>query len=246
MSTLSPEVQSLIAKYKTARSGRISDAQRRLAEACEAMASELKQRQTEDHARHHLAALVENAEVAIISKNLEGMIKSWNPAAQRLFGYRPEEILHRSMLHLMPEGSEGEEMTILSKLKRGERIQNYETVRRHKNGELIPVSLSIAPVRDDAGQIIGASHIARDTKARREREAQAALIKQLQGSLAEVKALRGIIPICAHCKNIRDDVGHWHGVEHYLNRHSAARFSHGVCPTCLDKHYGEMENSQMI
>ncbi len=246
MSTLSPEVQSLIAKYKASRSGRISDSQRRLAEACETMAAELKQRQAEDHARYHFAALVEQAEVAIVRTSLEGMIKSWNPGAQRLFGYRPEEILQRSMLQLMPEGSEGEQMTLQAKICRGERIQNYDTVRRHKNGELVPVSLTIAPVRDDAGQIIGASLIARDTKVRREKEAQAALIEQLQSALAEVKALRGFIPICAHCKKIRDDGGHWHGVEHYLNRHSSARFSHGVCPTCIDKHYGQMESSQLI
>lgn len=246
MSAISPEIETIIAKYKATRNGRMSDAQRRLAEACEAMAEELKRREAEDQARYHLAAIMENAEVAIISQSLEGIIKTWNPGAQRLFGYRPEGVLQRSMLLLYPEESQGEEVTIQSKIQRGERIQNYETVRRHKNGELLPVSLTISPVRNDAGQIIGASHIVRDMTARRERDAQAALIGQLQSALAEVKALRGFIPICAHCKNIRDDGGHWHGLEYYLGRHSSVRFSHGVCPTCLDKHYGQMESSQLI
>jgi PAS domain S-box-containing protein len=246
VTAISPDIQTLITKYTASRSGRVSAAQRRLAEACEAMAAELKQREAEDFARYHLAAVTEHAEVAIISKSLEGIIKSWNPGAQRLFGYRKEEMLQRSILQLYPEGSENEEITIQGKLKRGEHIQNYETVRRHKNGDLIPVLLTISPVRNDSGQIIGASHIARDMAARRQRDAQAALIEQLQSALAEMKALRGFIPICAHCKNIRDERGHWHGLEYYLGRHSSARFSHGVCPTCLDKHYGQIESSQLI
>lgn len=239
------ELESLIEKTHST-SPRTTDAQRRLAEMCRRMAAELAQRHMENDARHHLASIVENADLAIISKSLDGVIQSWNPGAERLFGYTSSEVLQRSITLLLPEGAEREEITIQGKLRRGERVRNYDTLRRHKDSRLIPVSLTISPVRDEAGRILGATQIARDMAGQREREAQAALIEQLKSALAEVKALRGFIPICAHCKKIRDDAGYWQGLEQYLGRHSTARFSHGVCPGCMDKHYGEMMNSQLI
>lgn len=109
-----------------------------------------------------LSAIIDSTEDAIISKSLNGIITSWNPAAQRIFGYRPEEIVGQSVLKLIPEDRQDEETLILSRLRRGERVQYFHTKRLNKSGALIDVSLSISPVKDKNGAIIGVSKIARD------------------------------------------------------------------------------------
>ncbi len=189
--------------------------------------------------RFHLAAIVDSAEDAIISKNLDGIVQSWNPGAERIFGYTAREMIGQPILALVPPGRETEESGILIRLKAGERICGHATQRRRKDGSLVEVSLTISPVRDIQGQIVGASKIARDITA--EREAQAAqqrLIEQLRTALAEIKDLRSLLPICMYCKKIRDDHGFWRQLESYLSRHSNFDFSHGICPECLRQQYG--------
>jgi PAS domain S-box-containing protein len=117
-----------------------------------------------------LAAIVASSEDAIISKDLTGRIMSWNDAAARLFGYSAEEILGSSILKLIPEELHAEEPTILSRIRAGERIEHFETVRVKKNGERLDVSLSISPVRDETGTIVGASKILRDISHRKQLE----------------------------------------------------------------------------
>jgi PAS domain S-box-containing protein len=112
--------------------------------------------------RSHLAALVDCSEDPIISKRLDGTILSWNPAATRVFGYQPEEIIGRSILTLIPPELQHEEEHILQKLRAGERIEHFETVRMRKNGERFPISVTISPIRDESGNIVAASKIARD------------------------------------------------------------------------------------
>jgi PAS domain S-box-containing protein len=109
-----------------------------------------------------LAAIVESSDDAIISKNLEGIITSWNQGAQRIFGYSSEEAIGRSITMLIPEDRRDEEPRILSRIRRGERIDHYETLRRRKDGELLDISLTVSPIKDDEGNVIGASKIARD------------------------------------------------------------------------------------
>jgi PAS domain S-box-containing protein len=110
----------------------------------------------------YLAAIVESSDDAIISKNLNGVIQSFNAGAERLFGYAAAEIVGHSVTLLIPPERVAEEDEILSRLRRGERIEHFETVRVTKNGERLDVSLTISPVRDRRGRIIGASKIARD------------------------------------------------------------------------------------
>src|SRR5688572_27263926 len=105
----------------------------------------------------HLAAIVTSADDAILSKTLEGVITSWNPGAERMFGYSPEEMIGQPILRLIPPERQTEEVEILSRLRAGKRIQHYETVRQKKDGTLIDVSLTISPIRDQSGDIIGAS-----------------------------------------------------------------------------------------
>jgi PAS domain S-box-containing protein len=109
-----------------------------------------------------LAAIVTSSDDAIISKNLEGMITSWNAAATRMFGYAEEEIVGRSILTLIPPELQMEEVRIQNALARGEPVDHFETVRLRKNGEQVHVSISVSPIRDRAGRVIGASKIARD------------------------------------------------------------------------------------
>jgi PAS domain S-box-containing protein len=144
--------------------------------------------------RAWLSAIVESSEDAIIGKDTAGLIRSWNPAAERLFGYRAEEIVGRPIAALAPEDRLDELPGILARIERGERVEHFETVRRRKNGSLVPVSLTISPVRDGHGRIVGASKIARDvTEQRQARERQALLVAELnhrvKNTLATVQSI---------------------------------------------------------
>ena len=129
--------------------------------------SEETQRILDEAARSRLAAIVESSDDAIISKTLDGIIRSWNAGAQRIFGYTADEAIGKSILMLLPEDRKSEEAGILARLRRGERIQHYESVRVTKHGNLIDVSLTISPVKDESGRIIGASKVARDITEKR-------------------------------------------------------------------------------
>jgi PAS domain S-box-containing protein len=123
-----------------------------------------------DHPRFFLAAIVESSDDAIISKNLQGIVTSWNEAARRMFGYTAEEMIGQSILRLIPEELRHEEDMILTKLKSGERIDHYETIRIRKSGERFEISVTISPIRDSKGHIIGASKTARDISERKKIE----------------------------------------------------------------------------
>jgi PAS domain S-box-containing protein len=123
-----------------------------------------------DDSRFRLAAIVDSADDAIISKNLNGVITSWNDGARRMFGYVADEIVGQSLLRLIPKELQYEEAEILRKLRAGERIEHYETVRVNKSGERVEVSVTISPVRDASGEVIGASKIARNISDRKRME----------------------------------------------------------------------------
>ena len=127
-----------------------------------------------DEMRARLAAIVESSDDAIISKTLEGIITSWNPAAERTFGYSAAETIGSSMLMLFPADRLDEESKFLTRLKSGERIEHFETVRIRKDGRRIDVSVTLSPIRDGWGKVIGASKVARDITDRKRTEAAAA------------------------------------------------------------------------
>ncbi len=122
---------------------------------------EVELRESEQRLRW-LAAIVESSDEAIVSKNLDGVITSWNKGAERVFGYTAEEAIGRPITIVIPQDRHDEERMILTRIRRGERIDNFETVRRRKHGELITVSLTVSPVKNAEGKILGASKIARD------------------------------------------------------------------------------------
>lgn len=123
-----------------------------------------------ENARAHLAAIVESSDDAIVSKTLEGIVRSWNSAAERLFGYTAEEAVGQPITLIIPAERVQEERAILEKLRRGERIEHFETVRVAKSGRRIDVALTISPIRNAAGVIVGASKIARDISERKASE----------------------------------------------------------------------------
>ena len=118
-----------------------------------------------------LAAIVDSSDDAIVSKNLEGFIKSWNKAAERIFGYTAEEAIGKHITLIIPQDRQEEETEILRRIRSGERVDHFETVRRRKDGTLLNVSLTISPVKDDSGRIVGASKVARDITERKRAEA---------------------------------------------------------------------------
>ncbi|MCA1576419.1 MAG: PAS domain S-box protein, partial [Acidobacteria bacterium] len=126
--------------------------------------------QSSELAPYWLSTIIDSADDAIITKTLEGIITSWNKGAERIFGYTAEEAIGKPVLMLIPEDLPDEEPTILARLRRGERIDHYETVRVRKDGSFVDISLTVSPIRGPDGQIIGASKIARDISERKRAE----------------------------------------------------------------------------
>jgi PAS domain S-box-containing protein len=302
-----------------------------------------------------MTAIIQASDDAIIGKTLDGTIVSWNKGAEKLYGYNAEEILGQSISALAPPGKPDELPAIMKQLRRGQRIESYETTRVHKDGHLIDVSVNISPVKDKAGKVVGASAIARDITKRKRAEAALRLseerfrialkgapvvvftqdlqlrytwinspvlawnrqdyigktdaeivsdedaarltaikqevlrtgvgsrtevsvsfegvmhyfdliaeplrdaggtllglicsatditssknlIAKLKEALDQVRLLSGLLPICASCKRIKDEREVWQPLEAYIQAHSEAKFSHGVCPDCLRKLYPE-------
>jgi PAS domain S-box-containing protein len=118
--------------------------------------------QSPELASYWLRALIESADDAIISKTLDGIITSWNPGAERIFGYRAKEIIGKPITILFPPDHLNEEPEILARIRAGERVDHYETVRVRKDGRLVDISLTISPIKNADGRIVGASKIARD------------------------------------------------------------------------------------
>ncbi len=141
------------------------------------MVSDITDRRESDRARAYMAAIVESSEDAIISKTLDGVITSWNPAAERLYGYLASEVIGRSITVIVPPELHREELDLLARVRAGMRVEHFETIRVAKDARRIPVSLTVSPVRDADGRIIGISKIARD-------------LTELQRSNRELQALR--------------------------------------------------------
>ena len=158
--------------------------------------SDITDRKRREKATILLAAIVDSSDDAIVSKDLNGTITSWNKSAERLFGYTAEEAIGQPILLLIPPERHDEEYAILERLRRGEHIRHFETVRRRKDGSLLEVSLTISPLRNAAGRVIGASKIARDITGAKAAERAALLLGAIVDSSDDAiisKDLNGII-----------------------------------------------------
>jgi PAS domain S-box-containing protein len=145
-----------------------------------------EQRRAQEDQRR-LAAIVEYSDDAIVRKDLDGIITNWNHGAERLFGYSAGEVIGKSIMLLIPEDRQGEEELILNSIRRGQPVGHYETVRRRKDGSTVPISLTVSPIKDADGQVIGASKIARDITRRKQAEER---LRQAKAELEDRVRLR--------------------------------------------------------
>ena len=150
-------------------------------------------------AQQHLAAIVESSDDAIITTDLRGTITSWNNGAERLYGYCWQEVVGKPVEVLIPKDRINEEPFILARIRAGERVSHYETLRRRKDGTLVHVSLGVSPLRDENGKIVGASKIARDVSEKnRAEEQQRLLLREMQHRVKNVFSLaNSLIRLCA-------------------------------------------------
>jgi PAS domain S-box-containing protein len=155
---------------------------------------DLSDREQFERATHRLVALIEFSDDAIIAKDLQGNITAWNAGAGRLFGYTAEEAVGKPITIIIPADRQGEEPAILARIRAGEHIDHYETVRQRKDGSLVDVSLTVSPVKDHRGRVIGASKIARDiSEGKRAQERQLTLLREMSHRVKNLFALSSAV-----------------------------------------------------
>jgi PAS domain S-box-containing protein len=186
----------------------------------------------------YLAAIVDSSGEAIIGQNLNGVITTWNTGAGQLYGYTEAEVLGQSITMLASPTSQSSLLEIFEQLRAGNAVEHIEMAHVCKDGTPLDVSLTISPVKSAEGRVMGAAAIVYDiTERKKIADERAKMIEELNETLSKVKALSGLLPICASCKNIRDDHGYWQKLETFVREHSNAEFSHSICPECMEKLY---------
>jgi len=160
---------------------------------------DITERKRAETAAMRLAAVVQSSHDAVAAKNLNGIITDWNQSAERIFGYKPKEIIGKSILTLIPKDRQSEEQEILRKARRGESLDHYETLRRRKDGKVIDVSLTISPIKGPKGEIVGVSKIARDITKQ----------KQTERRLAEQARLLDLTTDAIFIRDMRDRITFW-------------------------------------
>ena len=204
------------------------------------MLVDITERKRNEEAAQHYAAIVESSDDAIISKDVNGVIMSWNSGARRLFGYTSHEAVGKPVTILIPPNRYDEEPRILERIRRGERTDHYETVRQRKDGSSVDISLTVSPIRDLRGKIIGASKIARDiTERKRAEERQDLLLREMDHRIKNLFALAiGIVSLSGRsARNVQDLVRTVRERLSALARAHALTLSHsdsqGTKPTTL-------------
>jgi PAS domain S-box-containing protein len=198
-------------------------------------------KQTEDTLRQ-LSRAVEQSPASIVITDPAGKIEYANPKCIEITGYTLAEMLGKNPSILKSGEKSQVAYQELWQIITAGREWRGEFHNRKKNGELYWESASISPIRDPAGQVTHYVAVKEDITARKQTEAERErLIAELREALANVKSLSGLLPICASCKKIRDDQGYWSQVESYIQKHSEAKFTHGMCPDCIKKFYADME-----
>ncbi len=183
-----------------------------------------------EHNFRRLAIVIKDSIDAISLQDLQGHILAWNTGAEKMYGYSEAEALTMNILQITPPEKKKETEQYLANITSGNIVESFETQRISKSGKILDVWLVVTCLKDDSGSI--------DSIATTERDITH-LKNELREKEKEIQNLRSIIPICMHCKDIRNDEGFWGQVEEYISKHSVVNFSHGVCPKCMKKHYPE-------
>ncbi|HEY1961221.1 MAG TPA: PAS domain S-box protein [Rhizomicrobium sp.] len=212
--------------------------------AASKIARDVTDRTATDRLAHHFAAIVESSEDAIISKDTNGIIQSWNQSAERLFGYAPAEIIGKSVLTLIPTERHHEEDEILGRIRRGERIEHFETVRQTKDGSRIDISLTVSPIKDSHGNVIGASKIARDIT---DKKRAAALLEEQAQRLAALnqELERRVDERTADLRNIQTFYVHSSECHAILCRRPDGKFRYDEANPATLKLYG-MKRDEVV
>lgn len=174
----------------------------------------------------------------IYSHDRDGNFTYLSPSVVNVLGYSQDEFMghYATFITDSPINKDVEAHTNAG--LRGEKQEPYEAEFWHKNGNRVHMRVTEVPLFDDNGNVLGIEGIVQDiTKLKRAEADRESAIKKLEKALSEIKTLRGILPLCSFCKKIRDDKGYWEQVDVYINKHSEADISHGICPECLKKHY---------
>ena len=187
--------------------------------------------------------LYESTQDGIVMTDIKGNIVECNRAYSDMLGYSEKEINGLTYQQTTPaKWYDMERDIVINKILKTGYSDIYEKEYIKKDGTVFPVSMRVWAIKDEAGNNTGMWGIVRDiTERKRAEEALEEERRRLQQALDEVKTLRGIVPICANCKKIRDDKGYWNQVEKYLSDHTEAKFSHGICPDCLEKLYPQLK-----
>jgi len=151
------------------------------------IARDVTSRQRAERASRRLAAIVETSDDAIVSKDLNGIVTSWNRAAERVFGYTAAEIIGQSIRIIIPANRQGEEDHVLGEIRQGKRVDHFETVRQRKDGSLVPISLTVSPLLGENGEVVGASKIARDISERKDHEEELARMLKVTKEASQLK-----------------------------------------------------------
>jgi len=203
---------------------------------------ENERKQTEEALRkseERYRTLFEESRDAIYTTSQEGEIIDANQSMLNLFGYSRGEIIGLQARETYVHSED--RLKFKQKIEREGFVRDYEIKLRKKDGTEMDCLLTAIVRRTADGNIFGYQGIIRDiTERKRMEEEREKLIRELQDALANVKTLRGLLPICSYCKKIRDDKGYWNRIESYIQDHSGAEFTHGMCPECLKKHYPDL------
>ena len=187
-----------------------------------------------------LAAIVDSMGEACIGTDQAGNITSWNASAEKLYGYAADEAIGKAIELVVPPALHQETRQLLDGVRHGRLAEFETTVRLRRDGSQVDVSSAISAVKDEKGDVIGAAILAVDITERKQAdEDRKRMIKELNETLAQVRSLHGLLPICANCKKIRDEKGSWQAIETYISGHSNAEFSHSICPACAQSLYPE-------
>jgi PAS domain S-box-containing protein len=205
----------------------------------------------QEHSR--TKTMLENLAAGVVACNNEGQLTTINQVAREFHEWpstiKSLEQISESHPIYLPDGQTAmkKEERPLYRALQGEQVRDVECILKSRQGEAHHFLVNASPLLNAVGQRWGGVAVFTNiTERKQAMEAQAALLAELQQALKEIKTLRGLIPICAHCKNVRDDRGFWQQVEDYFQQHTEAEFSHGICPDCFEKHFGNLTKSRSL